>query len=236
MPRTLILLAGLCGLAWTCATCAASPPAALTAAYVVAAHNTDFQSENCGRARDNPKRPDRRRLARLVARMPDPKATYPFGTGHANALVLAVLADDVDLVRALAAHGAQLDSPPLRHMAMHIAAASDGPPMIAALAKLGVRPDSHARGHFTPLMLATWNDRPDTARKLLRLGADANFHTPGGNSALAGAVFCQDPALVRTLMQHGARNDGYVHQIEKRKGTHLVADARANGVKTRPLH
>ncbi len=236
MPRTMILLAGLCGLAWTTASLAASPPPALTAAYVVAAHNTDFQSENCGRAQDDPQRPDRIRLARLVARMKDPNRSFAFGTGHANALVLAVLADDVRLLRKLVARGGKLATPDLRHLAMHIAAASDGPPMLDALAKLGVVPDSHARGRFTPLMLAAWNDRPASLRALLRLGADPTLHTPGGNSALAGAVFCRDPAMVEALLSHGARTDGYVHQIERRKGTHLVADARAGGVKTRPLH
>lgn len=235
MPRTMILLAGLCGLAWIGASAAASPPA-LTAAYVVAANNTDFQSENCGHARDNPQRPDRVRLARLVAHMKDPNQRFAFGTGRANPLVLAVLADDVRLLHRLIARGGKLDTPGLQHMAMHIAAASDGPPMLDALAKLGIGPDSHDRGRFTPLMVAAWNDRPASIRALLRLGADPALHTPGGNSALAGAVFCKDPAMVKALMKHGARIDGYVHQIEKRKGTHLVAGARADGVKTLPLH
>jgi uncharacterized protein len=236
MPRTMILLAGLCGLAWTTVSLAASPPPALTAAYVVAAHNSDFQPENCGRAKDDPQRPDRLRLARLVARMKDPNRRFAFGTGQANPLVLAVLADDVGLLRKLVARGGKLGTPDLRHMAMHIAAASDGPPMIDALTKLGIDPDSHARGRFTPLMLAAWNDRPASLRALLRLGADPTQHTPGGNSALAGAVFCKDPAMVKALLGHGARTDGYIHQIEQRKGTHLVAEARAGGAKTHPLH
>lgn len=225
MPRKPFLIAGLCALMCASAANAASPPKSLAAAYVVAANNADFQSENCGRAKADPQRPDRRRLARLVGRMSDPNALYAFGSGQANALVLAVLADDVALLDKLYARGGSLDTPALQSLAMYIAAESDGPSMIQALHRHGVKPDSHAKGHFTPLMIAAWNDRPESVDALLGLGANPNLLSASGNSALAGAVFCRDQGMVDTLLKHGARPDHYIHQIEKRKGTHLIADA-----------
>jgi ankyrin repeat protein len=166
------------------------------------------------------------RLARLVATLKDPNTNFAFGTGHANPLVLAVLADDVDLLRTMIARGGTFGTAELKNRAMYIAAQSDGPAMIQTLARHGVSPDSHARGRFTPLMIAAWNDRAGSVRTLLKLGADPNIKSSGGNSALAGAVFCRDAAMVSALMAHGAKPDGYIRQIEKRKGTHLIADAR----------
>lgn len=232
MQRITVLLVCLCGLAWMTGTLAASPPPVLTAAYMVAANNTDFQSENCGRAKDDPMRPDRVRLARLVARLEDPNTRFDFGTGHANPLVLAVLADDVDLLHKLIARGGKFDTPELESKAMYIAAESDGPAMLEALVKHGVGPNSHEKGGFTPLMIAAWNDRLESVRALLRLGADPTIRASSGNTALAGAVYCRDPAMVRALIGHGARADGYIQQIEKRMGTHLVADAMPQ---TKPL-
>lgn len=227
MKRMTFLPIALCGLAAMTGVRAASSPPALAAAYMVAANNADFQPENCGQAKDNPKRPDRVRLARLVARMKDPNARFDFGTGHANPLVLAVLADDVALLHKLIARGGTFDSPELKNRAMYIAAESDGPAMIEALVKHGLTPDSHAKGGFTPLMIAAWNDRLESVQTLLRLGADPTIRASSGNTALAGAVYCRNPAMVRALIGHGARPDGYIKQIEKRKGTHLIADARA---------
>ncbi len=225
-----MLAMGLCGL--LAAAAHAAPPPVIDAAESVVIRTVSDENRHdvmCYHAADDPQRPDRKHLARLVARLPDPNALFEFGYQHANAQVLAVLADDVDLLDALFARGGRLDTPQLQSMAMASAAMWSGPPMIQALARHGVSPNAHDPDVETPLMVAAWDDNLANVQALLKVGADPNIgvgHGTNVRSALDGAVFCRDPAMVRTLLEHGARTDHHTRLIEKKFGTHLIEDAR----------
>lgn len=225
-------LCGVLAVALASSVHATSRPKAIDAAVTVMSHNVTIAIHNddmCHARVVNPQRPDRKRLARLVATLPDPNALYDFGYQHANAQVLAVLTDDVDLLRAQFARGGRLDTPELQSMAMGIAAQWSGPSMIEALARHGVSPNAHDADMETPLMATAWHDDLANVRTLLLLGADPNIGVGKGanvRTALDGAVFCRNAAMVRALLEHGARTDVHSQRIEQKFGTHLVDDAR----------
>lgn len=226
MQRTGRLAISLFGVLAAAAACAATPSRALRdAATRVVDGNSRFHA-SCVHPRDDPRRPDRMRLARRVAALPHPNAPIVFGYTPANALTLAVLADDTGLLRRLYRRGGRLDTPSLKSQAMYMAAAWDGPPMIEALARHGVSPDAHAAGRFTPLIMAATNNNFANVQTLLRLGADPNLRTRDGVSALSGAVACGNAALVRLLLEHGAKPDALARRIDAFNGKHLIDDPR----------
>lgn len=231
MQTKRMLAAGILGVLALAAVQAATRPPAIDAAIDVVSHNvSDRHDAICHHVADDPQRPDRKRLARLIPTLADPNALFAFGYQHANAQVLAVLTNDVDLLDAQFARGGRLDTPELQSMAMGIAAQWSGPPMIKALARQGVSPNAHDTDMETPLMAAARGNNLANVETLLGLGADPNI-TVGHEdsverSALDEAVFCRNAAMVKTLLKHGARADARAQIIEKHFSTHLVEDAQ----------
>ncbi|MET3653931.1 ankyrin repeat domain-containing protein [Dyella japonica] len=95
----------------------------------------------CGAVPPNPERPDRIKLAQLVAALPDPNASFQFGYMDVTPLGLAVLADDVELLDMLFAKGAHWRLDSFDSTAMYEAAQHGSPAMIKALLRHGLGPD-----------------------------------------------------------------------------------------------
>lgn len=196
---------------------AAGDPAVLVAAHDVAMANMRGDTI-CGGAAPGASRPDRKRLAALVAALPDPNKSYPFGDLEITPLGLAVLADDVPLLDSLFDRGAQWRKDAADSMAMHEAAQHGSPAMIKALLRHGLRPDPGQPDEFSPVMAAAWEDRAENVAVLLEAGADASFALPNGNSALRGAVTCRNQRIVDALVHRGARPDARTRRLAVERG------------------
>ncbi|WP_266182352.1 ankyrin repeat domain-containing protein [Dyella humicola] len=196
---------------------AAGDPAVLAAALDVVMGNLQGAPICRGVAHDA-KRPDRMKLAALVAALPDPNASYPFGSMDITPLGLAALADDVRLLDSLFARGAQWRQDPANSMAMYDTAQHGSPAMIKALLRHGLRPDIRQPGGWSPIMAAAWANRLDNVTVLLEAGADVNLALPNGTSALRAAVMCKNQRMVDTLVHGGARPDAKTTHLAEERG------------------
>lgn len=108
----------------------------------------------------------------------------------------------MDVVELLLLRGARVDK------GLHTAAAHEDCDANLRLLEILV---SHTKDidqlderNLTPLHLAIANKNHDAIRFLLAHGADCNIHMPPGRSPLMYACYCQDLAMVRTLLEYGA--------------------------------
>lgn len=222
MPQRRKLLA-LCFIGWFSASAfAADDPRLLLAATNVITTNLQGGAL-CKGAVSESRRPDRLKLAALVADVPDPNADYPFDGIDFVPLDLAVLADDVELLDSLFSRGARWRQDASGGKAMVEAAQHGSPAMVAALMHHGLAANIRQPGGWTPLMAAAWADRLDNVNALLEAGADVGIALPNGNSALNGAVFCKNQAMVDALIQRGARPDAKTRHRAKELGIDLPA-------------
>jgi ankyrin repeat protein len=200
---------------------AAGEPAVLVAAHDVAMANMQGATI-CGGVSPDSSRPDRIRLAALVAALPDPNESYPFGYLDITPLGLAVLADDVRLLDNLFTRGAKWRKGTADSMTMYEAARHGSPAMIKALLRHGLRADTGQPDGFSPMMAAAWENRADNVTVLLEAGADASFALPNGNSALRGAVMCKNQRMVDALVHRGARPDAKTRSLAVERGMALT--------------
>ena len=175
----------------------------------------------CSNTAPNPHRPDRIKLAGLVAGLPDPNASYPFGYMNITPLGLAVLADDVGLLEKLFARGATLRRESDDQTILYLAAQAGSSSMIDALLRHGLHPDTREPGGVTPLMAAVSMNRLDNVQTLLKAGADANTTANNGSNALYFAVICKNQPMVNALVHSGAHPDKGVVEEAKVKGVVL---------------
>ncbi|MDQ3147285.1 MAG: ankyrin repeat domain-containing protein [Actinomycetota bacterium] len=75
---------------------------------------------------------------------------------------------------------------------------------LAPLIDAGLPPNLTNDKGDTLLMLAAYQDHPDTVRLLLERGADTARVNDRGQTALGAAVFRRSSASVTTLLAHGA--------------------------------
>ena len=126
--------------------------------------------------------------------------------GNWTALMYAAWADNPDLVKLLAAHGAKLeavDSDGLTPLAI----ASQNSKIKAADALVGAGADVNepvAKGGYTPLMLAALSGSSELAGSLIGRGAKVNAVNPGGLTALMIAAANDHRNVVALLLKSGA--------------------------------
>jgi quinoprotein dehydrogenase-associated probable ABC transporter substrate-binding protein len=171
---------------------------------------------------------DRAKLRR--ERMAELKKWLAEGANPNNELLDAVVADDIDRVHYLLAHGAHADATDgegftalisatmlIRHGAKidavdddgltSLAIASQNAKINAAEALVGAGADVNtpvAKGGYTPLMLASISGSTDLATSLIGHGAQVNAVNPGGVTALMIAVAANHPNLAALLLKSGA--------------------------------
>lgn len=175
----------------------------------------------CEGAAPNPGRADRIRLAKLVAELPDPNVSYPFGYSVITPIVFAVLADDTKLLDRLFAQCAHWRKDDSDGMAMYEAAWHGSPELIAVLLHHGLTPNMRLPGGWSPLMVAAMENRMDNVTVLLEAGADANAAMPNGVSALRGAVVCKNQHMANALIRHGARPDEKTRLMAEKRGINV---------------
>jgi ankyrin repeat protein len=191
-----------CSYVWA----ASDSPVVLAAIDVASANSRN--GKVCAGVASDPSRPDRRKLAALVASLPDINARYPFGYTEVTPLGLAVLADDVSLLEELFDSGARVRNESGDRVVMYLAAQNDSPRMIDALVRHGLDPNAREQAGFSPLMAAAWANRLDNVNALLKAGADPNVLLSNGNNALRGAVMCRNQLMADALLRYGARPNG----------------------------
>ena len=138
-------------------------------------------------------------------RMAELKKWLAEGADPNEELNNAIVADDLDRVRYLAAHRAQLKTidregyPPL------VNAARFGFATVAAyLVEHGADPNQSDRSGWTPLMYAVWGDQADMASMLLAHGARLTAADNDGLTALAIAAQNAKLKAARVLLDAGA--------------------------------
>lgn len=141
--------------------------------------------------------------------------------------------DSLELVKKLAAHGADLNArvtkkPTVGTTALNmiggtpffLAARTADTPMMRVLASLGADPLLPNEDNTTPLMAAagagthspgedpgTEAEALDAVKVALELGNDVNIIDNNGNTAMHGAAYKQLPTVVKLLVAHGAKID-----------------------------
>ena len=140
-----------------------------------------------------------------AARMADLKKWLAQGANPDDELNNAIVADDIDRVRYLAAHGAHID-----------AVDGEGHPALVNAARYGFKsvatfliehkasPNLPDRSGWTPLMYAAWGDDPALAAMLLAHGAKLDATDKDGLTPLAIAVQNAKVNAARTLLEAGA--------------------------------
>jgi len=140
-----------------------------------------------------------------AARMADLKKWLAQGANPDDELNNAIVADDIDRVRYLLAHGAHVD-----------AVDGEGHPALADASRFGfiavatylvehkADPNRADRSGWTPLMYAAWNDQPALVKMLLAHGASLSAADSDGLTALAVAVQNAKVKAALTLMEAGA--------------------------------
>ena len=147
---------------------------------------------------------DRAAALELLSRKTDVNAAEPNGT---TPLHYAAYREDVELVERLLKAGAKpsvvndFGSTPMSE-----AAAVGNAAIIRLLLQAGADPNSPNREGQTALMAVARTGKVDAAMALLDAGADVNAKEQwGGQAALMWAASQKQPAMVRFLIQRGAR-------------------------------
>src|ERR1700730_16444068 len=73
--------------------------------------------------------------------------------------------------------------------------------ILEALLHAGFPIDAVTPQGYTALILAAYDDQPDTLRRLLAAGANACVGDRNGNTALMGVIYKGETDLARTLME-----------------------------------
>ena len=139
------------------------------------------------------------------ARMADLKRWLAQGANPDEELNNAIVADDIDRVRYLVAHGAHVDAldgegyPPLVNASRFGFAT-----VVAYLVEHKANPNQPDRSGWTPLMYAAWGDRPDLAKMLLTHGAKLDSADHDGLTALAIASQNAKIKAAQVLLEAGA--------------------------------
>jgi quinoprotein dehydrogenase-associated probable ABC transporter substrate-binding protein len=127
---------------------------------------------------------DRTKLRR--ARMAELKKWLAEGANPNNELLDAVVADDIDRVHYLLAHGAHADATDGEGFSALINATRFGFfGIVAYLADHKADVNLGDRNHWTPLMWASWSDKPDIVAALIRHGAKIDASDDDGLTPLA---------------------------------------------------
>jgi quinoprotein dehydrogenase-associated probable ABC transporter substrate-binding protein len=127
---------------------------------------------------------DRAKLRR--EKMAELKKWLAAGANPNDELLDAVVADDIDRVHYLLAHGARADAADGEGFTALINATRFGFSDVAAyLADHRADVNLGDRNHWTPLMWASWGDKPDIVATLIRHGAEIDAVEDGGLTPLA---------------------------------------------------
>jgi ankyrin repeat protein len=130
------------------------------------------------------------------------------GAFPTSPLALAVTFDDVDLIRALIAAGANVKlKDPDGLSLLHMAALSNRLEAAQELIKAGAPLNDTDKQGYTPLLYASTVDFGDDrlVNLLLRTGADAKTHAEAGETALSQARRYRYPYIQAALEKAGAR-------------------------------
>ncbi len=154
----------------------------------------------------------------------------------ATPLVIAATGGKSGIVTVLLAAGASINAKdPLGRTALDIALQKNQPQMVAALRKAGATETTDARSNaertglasiaesnpaffkgWTPLMIATWRDRPDLVKSLLP-SSDLKAKNPAGQTALTIAAAQGHAAVARLLLgeasDEGCNRDSACHPL-----------------------
>ena len=127
----------------------------------------------------------------LLAAGADPNAVgFYFHYGDFAPLMFAIRsksANKLDVIDALIAGGAELNSKKTIRTPLMAAIENDDPDMIEALVKRGAEVNARGPSDTTPLMLAAIGGTPRVIQALLDAGADVNLRDKEGRTALAFA-------------------------------------------------
>jgi quinoprotein dehydrogenase-associated probable ABC transporter substrate-binding protein len=146
---------------------------------------------------------DRAKLRR--ARMAELKKWLAEGANPNNELLDAVVADDIDRVRYLLAHGAHADATDGEGFTALINATRFGFfDIVAYLADHKADVNLGDRNHWTPLMWASWGDKPDIVAALIGHGAKIDAVDDGGLTPLAIASQNAKTNAAEALVAAGA--------------------------------
>jgi ankyrin repeat protein len=157
-------------------------------------------------------------------------ARYLFSQGAQADIFSAVLADDVSVVKTLAAADPQVVNERLNQQRfphsdehdahniltfvvgedatpLHAAAKGNRAVMVDVLVSLGA--DVDGRGGYddaAPLHIAAWENHPEVAERLIANGADINLHSGAlhNNSPAGWAIVAGSDRVFQVLMDHGA--------------------------------
>jgi quinoprotein dehydrogenase-associated probable ABC transporter substrate-binding protein len=138
-------------------------------------------------------------------RMAELKKWLAEGANPSEELSNAVVADDMDRVRYLVAHGAHVDAVDGEGYPTLVSAARFGFTDVAAyLVDHKADPSQSDRTGWTSLMYAAWNDRPDMLKMLLSHGAKLDAVEHDGLTAFAIAAQNGKAKAVEALIAAGA--------------------------------
>lgn len=120
-------------------------------------------------------------------------------------LIVAVSRNDAAAVANALHQNADANQKYAGTTALHIAAEWGFAGIAELLLKSGAKPDAVDNYQRTPLIWATLNSHSNVARLLIAAKADVTWRDEEGNSALSGAAANDDKALLKLLMDSGAR-------------------------------
>jgi quinoprotein dehydrogenase-associated probable ABC transporter substrate-binding protein len=140
-----------------------------------------------------------------AARLAELKKWLAEGANPSEELSNAIVANDIDRVRYLLAHGAHVDAVDGEGYPTLVSAARFGFTAVATyLVEHKADPNQSDRTGWTPLMFAAWNDQPEMAKMLLAHGAKLDAADKDGLTALAIAAQNGKAKSIDTLIAAGA--------------------------------